>query len=85
MTPLEVKRLAEAHDQPTLDQAADALTDQGAATVEVAGDDAGEQLTHLMLASRVRQRMSGEGEDLRTAWRAVMRIVRGVVSNNPSE
>lgn len=81
MKAASVRALAAEHDQATLEAAADALAEEQPLSFEVEGDDDGERLTHLMLATRVRERMEGQGEDLKTALRAVMSGVRDVLSN----
>ncbi|MGB1698552.1 MAG: DUF6952 family protein [Nannocystaceae bacterium] len=75
-----IRKLAEAHTQEALDAAADALAEGEAISVEVAGDDDGERLTHLMLASRIRTKVDA-GTPLKEAFREVMADVRGVISN----
>ena len=77
-----VRDLASRYDQATLDAAGDALAEELAPPFPVEGDDDGERLTHLMLASRVRERMERDGEDLKGAFRAVMSGVRDVLSNS---
>jgi len=75
-----IRKLAQAHAQTELDVAADALAEGEPVTIEVIGEDDGERLTHLMLASRVRARVDA-GTSLKEAFREVMGEVRGVISN----
>lgn len=75
-----IRKLAEAHSKAALDAAADALAEGDSIAIEVAGADDGERLTHLMLASRVRER-ADRGAPLKEAFREVMGEVRGVISN----
>ena len=75
-----IRKLAEAHSQAVLDAAADALAEGETISLEVQGEDDGERLTHLMLASRIRARVDG-GTDLKSAFREVMAEVRGVIAN----
>ena len=60
-----VRALAEAHDVPTLEAAAEALAEREENVLGVEGVDNGERLTHLMLAIRVRARVDAAAEDAR--------------------
>ncbi len=75
-----VRALAEAHDVPTLEAAAEALAEREENVLGVEGVDNGERLTHLMLAIRVRARADA-GEALKDAFRAEMAGVREVMTN----
>jgi hypothetical protein len=82
MKPAEARRLARDHTADQLEQAAAELAeDQNPTTIEVRGEDHGEMLTHVLLAQRIRARLD-EGEELKTAFRAVMGEVRGVLTND---
>ena len=76
-----IRKLAEHHARSDLDTAADALAEGETIGIEVTGDDDGERLTHLMLASRVRALMD-DGMELKVAFREIMTQVRGVISND---
>lgn len=76
-----IRKLAQSHPQADLDAAADALAEGETIAFEVAGEDDGERLTHLMLASRVRSRADA-GTPLKEAFREVMGEVRGVIAND---
>jgi hypothetical protein len=76
----EVRRLALAHGQVALEAAAAAIEAGAPCPLAVAGDDEGEQLTHVMLAATLRARLE-QGEEERVAFRAVMQRVRGVLEN----
>ncbi|MFN3202383.1 MAG: DUF6952 family protein [Bradymonadia bacterium] len=80
MKAAEIRRLAQAHDQAALEAAADALAEELPCPIEVAGEDDGERLTHLMLASRLRG-MVDAGQPLAQAFREVMQGVRTVMTN----
>jgi len=79
--PAEARRLAERHDADALQAAAEALGDEREPAIAITGGDEGEKLTHVLLALRIRARLDA-GEDLKTAYRAVMGEVRSVLSNS---
>lgn len=81
MRPAEARRLAAEHDVPALETAAEALSEESEPDIEVLGEDHGERLTHCLLAVRIRRKMDA-GADLKTAFREVMRGVRGVLQND---
>lgn len=76
----EVRRLAERHPLEVLETAAEALSEELPPAIDVAGDDDGERLTHLLLAARVRRRMA-EGLSLKEAFREQMGQVRALLDN----
>ncbi|MCB9664700.1 MAG: hypothetical protein H6732_11350 [Alphaproteobacteria bacterium] len=75
-----VRRAAERYEGSALDAAIEALAEREEELLEIEGDDAGERLTHLLLARRVRTRMEA-GEGLKEAFRAEMGAVRDVLAN----
>lgn len=80
MKAASVRKLCESHDTAALEAAAEALAETGEAPIAVEGEDPGEQLTHVLLATRVRKRMEG-GEALKDAFRAEMASVRDLLAN----
>lgn len=76
-----VRKLCEQHDSAALAAAAEALAETGVAAIEIEGEDAGEQLTHVLLAMRVRDRMNA-GVELKVAFRAEMAAVRDLLANS---
>ena len=80
MKPAEARRLADAHSCDELNQACHALSEEREPPFEVRGDDAGEKLTHILLAQRIRA-MLDEGIELKAAYREVMSGVRDVLTN----
>lgn len=80
MKPAEARRLAVERTMPDLVEAAEALSEEREAFFEILGEDAGEKLTHVLLAQRIRERID-HGEDVKDAFRHVMNGVRGVLSN----
>jgi hypothetical protein len=82
--PAEARRLAAAHTNDELERAAAALCDEKDPPIEVNGKDHGEKLTHVLLATRIRARMDSNGEELKDAFREIMRGVRDVLTNEES-
>lgn len=74
-----VRRAAEAYDSTQIAEAIEALTEREEEILEVEGEDAGERLTHLFLAQRIRARMD-DGASLKDAFRAEMAGVRDILS-----
>ncbi len=81
MKPAEARRLAEAHTLDQLAHAASQLGEEQVPGIPIGGEDPGEQLTHVLLAMRIRERVELSGDDLREAYRAVMAGVRHVLQN----
>jgi hypothetical protein len=79
--PAEARRLAVLHTMVDLGHAASALAEEVDPPFAIEGADHGEQLTHVLLAQRIRERMDA-GEDVKDAFRHVMAGVRGVLSND---
>jgi hypothetical protein len=75
-----VRKLAERHSLAELEAAAEALSEEQPAAIEVEGEDDGERLTHLLLAARIRRRMD-EGLPLKEAFREQMGQVRALLDN----
>ncbi|HJL16563.1 MAG TPA: hypothetical protein RMH99_12950 [Sandaracinaceae bacterium LLY-WYZ-13_1] len=80
MKPAVARRLAEERTREELEAAAAHLAEEEDPPFEVKGEDHGEQLTHVLLAQRIRA-LVDEGQDLKSAYRAVMGEVRGVLTN----
>ena len=81
MKPAEAKRLARDHTAEQLEQAAAELAEERSPTaIEVRGEDHGEMLTHVLLASRIRAQLDAV-DALKDAFRDVMKDVRGVLTN----
>ena len=80
MKPAEARRLASAYSCDELNGACHALSEDRDPPFEVVGEDHGEQLTHILLAQRIRA-LVDEGAELKQAYREVMAGVRGVLTN----
>ena len=76
-----VRAVATTYTTAQIDSAIEALTEREEEILEIAGEDEGERLTHLLLGRRVRARMEA-GEDLKQAFRAEMGAVRQTLSND---
>lgn len=81
MKPAECRRLATERSNAELAKAAEALSEERNPDFEVAGDDHGDKLTHVLLAMRIRDRVDA-GVDPKDAFREVMSGVREVLSND---
>ncbi|TVR37557.1 MAG: hypothetical protein EA392_12390 [Cryomorphaceae bacterium] len=74
-----IKKLAEEHNIATLEKAEEAILNEEKPTIEVTGDDEGEQLTHVLAAIEIRRSMEG-GKTLNEAVRAYSQRVRKSIS-----
>jgi len=79
--PAEARRLATEKTAAELADAIEKLGEEQPPPFPIAGEDEGEQLTNVLLAQRIRERLD-RGEDPKEAFRAVMGEVRAVVSND---
>jgi phosphotransferase system HPr-like phosphotransfer protein len=75
----EVKRLAEQYSLAELQAAAAAFEEGEPITIEVHGDDEGEQLTHLLSAAEILEQVA-TGTDFKDAYRAFAKRVRDVLN-----
>lgn len=75
-----VRRVAERYSTAELSDAIRAAVEEEREILDVDGEDAGERLTHLLLAQRIRARMDA-GEDLKEAFRTEMGSVRETLTN----
>ncbi len=82
MKPAEARRLAQEHTLEELANAASLLADEIEPTFPILGEDAGEKLTHVLLAMRIRERVEVGHEDPKDAFRSVMAGVREVLTND---
>ena len=76
-----VRKLANERGLAELERAAEHIAEHGELPFPIEGEDVGEALTHVLLASRIRRRMEQDGEELSTAFRAEMAAVRDVLKN----
>ncbi len=75
-----IKQLAEKHSLEELKDAEAKLMEGETLPIEVTGEDEGEQLTHILGAIDILERVKNEGVDLRTAIRAFSERVRNSIS-----
>ncbi|HHG83595.1 MAG TPA: hypothetical protein ENJ82_02500 [Bacteroidetes bacterium] len=78
----EIKKLVENADIDVaiLRQAEDDLMEEKTLSIEVGGEDEGEQLTHILAAIWILEEMEKTGEDFRTTLRAYTSRVRKSIS-----
>ncbi len=75
-----IKALAESQTIESLKAAEELLINGETLPFEVGGDDEGEQLTHILGAIDILERVKNEGIDLRTAIRGFSERVRNSIS-----
>ncbi len=75
-----IKQLVEQYDVATLQAAEEALVEEQIPTIEIAGDDEGEQLTHVFAAIYIHQQMAAKGVEFKTALREYTSKVRESIS-----
>ncbi len=75
-----IKQLAENRSLPVLKQQEEKLCNGEALDFVVDGDDEGEQLTHILAAIDILERMKTENVDLRSAIRSFSERVRNSIS-----
>jgi hypothetical protein len=75
-----VRTLVEMHALNALRAAEDSLLNEQRPDIDVPGVDEGDQLTNVLGAIWVHERMRGEQMDLRSALRDYTRMVRGSIT-----
>jgi hypothetical protein len=75
-----IKKLAETHTLESLRQAEEAILNEEKPSIEIEGEDEGEQLTHAIAAIQILSDMETQNVDLRTALRAYTERVRNSIS-----
>jgi hypothetical protein len=75
-----IKKLAETQTLESLRQAEEAILNEEKPSIEIEGEDEGEQLTHAIAAIQILSDMEIQGVDLRTALRAYTERVRNSIS-----
>jgi hypothetical protein len=71
-----IKKLVESCSVEQLQQAENELYDEQLPSVEVEGEDEGEQLTHIIAALWIKNDMAENGTDLKTSLRTYTQKVR---------
>ena len=75
-----IKKLIENASMEELIAAEEAIVDEQRCTIEVEGEDEGEQLTHVLAAIYIKDRMDKEGLEFKTALREYTKKVRESIS-----
>ncbi|WP_018476304.1 DUF6952 family protein [Pontibacter roseus] len=75
-----IKKLVENQSLDELMAAEAAIVDEQPLTIEVEGDDEGEQLTHVLAAVWILNHMQDTGADFKTALREYTKKVRVSIS-----
>ena len=75
-----IKLLVENASLQELKNAEEAICDEKPCDIEVLGDDEGEQLTHILAATYIKEQMEQEGKDFKTALREYTKKVRDSIS-----
>lgn len=71
-----IKKLVENHTVEDLRQAEEALVEESPMPFEIEGQDEGEQLTHIIAAIWIIEKMEHEQQDFKTALRSYTQMVR---------
>lgn len=75
-----IKKLVENYSAEQLMAAEEALVEEQPLPIEVEGEDEGEQLTHILAAVYIHDRMDKEGCDFKLALREYTKKVRESIS-----
>ncbi|MFT4968660.1 MAG: hypothetical protein ACI9O4_000390 [Chitinophagales bacterium] len=76
-----IKRIIESnYTLEMLDEAEEALINEQEPTIDIEGDDDGEQLTHIFAAKWVIEYMQSTGKDFKTSLREYTQKVRNSIS-----
>jgi hypothetical protein len=75
-----IKQLVELYTLEQLQQAEEQLLNEQPIAIQVDGDDEGEQLTHILGAIDVLERVKNENKDKSTALREFFQRVRNSIS-----
>jgi len=71
-----IKKLVEIESFDNLQKAEEAILNGDSLDIEVDGEDEGEQLTHVIAAMWIQEKMKEEGLDFKTALREYTKKVR---------
>ncbi|MHA6248531.1 DUF6952 family protein [Pontibacter sp. CAU 1760] len=75
-----IKKLVETYTLQELMTAEEAIVEEQQPAIEVAGEDEGEQLTHVLAAVWILNDMEDNGSDFKTALREYTKKVRVSIS-----
>lgn len=76
----EIKRLVETYGLEELTQAEEFIIEEKTPDIPIEGEDEGEQLTHVIAAIFIKERMAEGGLDFKTALREYTGKVRESIS-----
>ena len=76
----EIKKLVERYTLAQLQEAELAICDEQAPSIEVGGDDEGEQLTHILASIYIKDKIENEGAAFNQALRDFSQRVRNSIS-----
>lgn len=75
-----IKKLVETQDIEALKAAEEAILEEETPKIEIAGEDEGEQLTHVIAAIWILEDMEKNDNDFKTSLRAYTQRVRSSIS-----
>ena len=76
-----IKKIVEAgYSLEMLDEAEEALINEQQPSIEIEGEDDGEQLTHIFAAKWIMEDMQSSGNDFKTSLRNYTQKVRNSIS-----
>ncbi len=75
-----VKKLVEQYSVEDLSKAEEEISEEKKPSINVEGEDEGEQLTHVYAAKWIKEKMAEEDIDLNNALRAYTKMVRSSIS-----
>ena len=75
-----IKKLVETQELEALKAAEEAILEEETPKIEIAGDDEGEQLTHVIAAIWILEDMEKNGSEFKTALRTYTQKVRNSIS-----
>lgn len=75
-----IKKLVEKHTLEELRDAEAALADEKEPSINVEGDDIGDQLTHAYAAYWIKNKVQNEGLEFKDALRAYTSMIRNSIS-----
>jgi phage-related protein len=75
-----IKKLVETYSITQLQEAENAMLEEQKPTIEVEGDDEGEQLTHVLASIYIKHKMEHEGAPFNQALRDFSQRVRKSIS-----
>lgn len=75
-----IKKAVESYSIEELKAAEESILNESTPTIEIEGDDEGEQLTHILAAIWIKEEMAEKGIEFRDGLRAYSQRVRKSIS-----